>query len=438
VSVTDSDDHVATTPEPGYESLWHNRDFVKFWIGETISLFGTQVTNLALPLTAIYVFNASNQLVGVLRFLQLAPYIVFALLFGVWADRVSRRKVMLWTNLVRVVLVGAVPVLHWANVLDMPTLLCIACTVGVASVLFDVSWMPFVPALVKDTEHYVEASAKMGVSSSMSDVAGPGIAGVLVGALTAPIALLVDSCSYLVSVVSLLLIRTPEAPRAASVERHVATELREGLVWVFRNPILRWLAVVGFGCNFSMITVWTMFLLYGTQGLHLSSATLGAIFATASVGGLIGAMISRKVIGRFPLGPTYFVSMSGLLLGPVIIASAGGPKPVVIGLVVLSFFTTYLGLGVANVVVISLRQTTTPQSMMGRMTACFRMLLFGGGALGGLNAGLLSGAIGDRQALTVAAIASGAVVIALVRSPVSRLRELPPAAQEPAPADGPA
>lgn len=418
-------------PEEQVRSLWHNPDFLRFWVGETVSLLGTQVTNLALPLTAIYAFNASDEQVGFLRFLQLVPYIGFALLFGVWVDRVRRRNVMLATNMFRAVLIGLIPVLHWLDVLNMPVLLVIACALGTASCLFDVSWMPFVPTLVKDPKHYVEANAKMGISQSVSDVAGPGMAGVLVSVLTAPVALIVNAGSYLFSTFMLLLVRTREAVPEPGVKRHVWRELRDGIEWVFRKPILRWLAIVGFCCNFSMITVWTMFLLYGTRDLSLSASTLGAIFGTASVGGLIGAIASRKVVQRFPLGRVYFVAQTALLLGPILIVLAGGPKPVVIGLVTLSFFTTYLGLGIANVIIVSVRQTTTPHSMMSRMTACFRTLLFGGGALGGLVAGLLSGAIGNRNALIVAAAFSAAVVVALVKSPVSRLRELPPAAAEP-------
>ncbi|MFJ6217103.1 MFS transporter [Streptomyces sp. NPDC092296] len=424
-----------TATGPPTESLWQNRDFLKFWLGETLSLLGTQVTNLALPLTAIYSFDATDTQVGVLRFLQLAPYIGFALLFGVWVDRVRRRQVMIWTNLVRIVLIGAIPVLHWCHALNMPVLLVLACSIGMASVLFDVSWMPFVPTLVKKPEHFVAANAKMGVSSSASDVAGPGLAGVLVSVLTAPVALLVDAFSYVVSVTSLLLIRTREERPVPPAKRHVLRELRDGLDWVFRRPILRWLALVGFCCNFSMITVWTMFLLYGTHDLEFSSSTLGAIFAVASVGGLIGAVLSSRVIARFPLGPTYFVCQTALLLGPVVIVLAGGPKPVMAALVTLSFFITYLGLGVANVIIVSLRQVTTPQSMMSRMTACFRTLLFGGGALGGLTAGLLSDAVGARNALIVAAVFSAAVVVALMLSPVSRLRSLPPPVTDPVPAD---
>lgn len=403
-------------------SLWRNRNFVTFWAGETVSLLGTQVTTLALPLTAISAFGASDEQVGLLRFLQLVPYLGLALIFGVWVDRVRRRRVMLGANLARMVLIALVPALYLAHALTMTSLLIIACAIGVVSVLYDVSWMPYVPTLVRDPARLVEANAKLSVSSSASDVAGPGLAGVLVGAVTAPIALIIDAVSYAASVVSLLVIRAPEAHLGPIGERrHALTELRDGLRCVFGDPILRALALIGFCCNFSMITVWTMFLLYGSRDLHLSSATLGTIFSAASIGGLIGALISRRVIKRFPVGRVYVVAQAALLLGPTLIAVASGPRPVLVAAFVASFFTTYLGLGVAGVIIVSLRQTRTPPAMMGRMTAVFRTLLFGGGALGGLVAGLLAGAIGARPALAVAAGASATVVIALFMSPVRRL-----------------
>jgi MFS family permease len=426
--VTVAEPQTSTVAGSQAQSLWRNGDFLKFWFGETLSLLGTQVTNLALPLTAIYAFDATDEQIGILRFLQLAPYLGLALLFGVWVDRVRRRPVMLAANLTRMFLLALIPLLYWSDALSMTPLLVIACAIGVASVLFDVSWMSYVPTLVRDSRNYVEASAKMGISSSSAEVAGPGLAGVLVSTLTAPVALIAQVLTYLVSVVSLLLIRTHEPRPEPPAKRHLLTELRDGLRWVLRDPILRWLALIGFCCNFSMITVWTMFLLYGTRDLHLTSTTIGGIFTTASVGGLIGAVISRRVIRRFRIGRVYLVAQAALLLGPTLIVLAAGPRPVVVGMFILSFFTTYLGLGVAGVIIVSLRQTSTPQSMMGRMTAVFRTLLFGGGALGGLSAGILAGALGAGNALTVAAIASAAVVIALILSPVSRLRDLPPPA----------
>jgi MFS family permease len=402
-------------------SLWHNRDFVLFWAGESLSLLGTQVTALALPLTAIQAFDATDAQVGVLRFVQLVPYIGLALVFGVWVDRSRRRTVMLGANAARVVLIAAVPALAALDLLTLPALLIIAGAIGTASVLFDVSWMPYVPVLVRDPRHRVAANAKMAVSSSAADIAGPGLAGLLVGLLTAPVALIVDAVSYLASVASLLLIRTREARPAPGVRRHAGREMRDGLRWVLGTPVLRWLAGIGFCCNFSMVTVWTMFLLYATRELSLGAAVVGGVFATASVGGLLGALASRRLLQRFPAGRVYLAAQSALLLGPALIPLAGGPRPVLIGLFTASFFVTYLGLGVAGVIIVSLRQSITPPELMGRMTAVFRTLLFGGGALGGLTAGLLSDAIGPRGALSIAAAASAAVVIALVVSPVTKV-----------------
>ncbi len=395
-----------------------------------MSLLGAQVTNLALPLAAILAFDATDEQVGILRFLQLAPYLGLALLIGVWSDRARRKPLMLAANLARMTLLALVVLLYWWQALNLVTLMVIACAIGVASVVFDVSWMSYVPVLVRSPKRYVEAGAKMSISSSAADVAGPGVAGMLVSALTAPVALVVDAFSYALSVVSLLLIRTPEPRPRPAARRHALTELRDGLRWVFGDRVLRALALIGFCCNFSMVTVWTMFLLYGTRDLHLSSTTLGGVFAMASVGGLVGAAISGRVIGRFPIGRVYLVAQSALLLGPALIVPAAGPEPVMIGMFVLSFFTTYLGLGVAGVIIVSLRQALTPQSMMGRMTAVFRTLLFGGGALGGLSAGLLAGHVGARAALTMAAAGSALVVVGLVASPVTRLRALPSATEE--------
>lgn len=409
-------------------SLWHNHAFLTFWFGESISLLGTQVTTLALPLTAIDAFHADDQEVGVLRFLQLLPYLCLALPIGVWTDRMRRRPLMLSANIARLLLLALVPLLSWMHALNFPLLLVIGTTVGIASVVFDLCWMSYVPVLVRSKAMYVEASAKMGISSSAADVAGPGIAGALIAALTAPVAILVDAASYFVSVVSLLLVRAPEpAPEPSGPQRSVIGELRDGLRWVFGNRVLRALALVGGCCNFSMITVWTMFLLYATATLHLGSAEIGGIFATASAGGLLGATISRPVISRFRTGRVYFVAQSALLLGPVLVAvaPAHGPRVLLLGLCVASFFLTYLGLGVAGVIIVSLRQAMTPQAMMGRMTAAFRTLLFGGGALGGLFAGLLSGAIGAHSALAVAAGLSAFAVVGLVLSPVSRITAIP-------------
>jgi MFS family permease len=229
-------------------------------------------------------------------------------------------------------------------------------------------------------------------------------------------------------------VRTKEPePPAAGAKRHIGAEVREGLVFVFKHPILRPLALIAPFCNFSLVIVWTMFLLYAARTEHLSPALIGVVFSASSVGGLIGGLLSQRVIKRYPLGLVYAVSMSMIFVAPLIIPAAGGPRPVLVTLFIASFFLSYLGLGVAGVVMVSLRQTCTPPPLMGRMNAAFRTMLFGGGSLGGLFGGIIASAMGLRSGLTVVAIGSACVVIGLVVSPVSRLRELPPPAKVPEP-----
>ncbi|MEY9931113.1 MFS family permease [Catenulispora sp. GP43] len=416
------------------DTLWRNADFLKFWSGETLSLFGTQVTNLALPLTAILSFHAGAGMVGVLRFLQLVPYLVLALVFGALADRMRRKRVMMVANAARMLLVGAIPVLSATGALTLPLLLTLACAIGVFSVLFDVSWMSFVPTLVGDPARYLEANQKTGVTASSADVAGPGLAGAIIGALTAPIALAVDAASYAVSLATLLWIRTPEpkpagadadAGASAGKRRSIPGEIAEGLRFVLGHRLLRSLALIGPFTNFSMVSVWTMFLVYASRDRGLSPGLIGVVFSVSSIGGLIGAALSRKLLARLPLGPVWAVSMSALFAGPLLIAVAGGPRAAVFGCFTAAFFVSYLGLGVANVVGVSLRMNATPPQLRGRMTAAFRTLLFGGGSLGGLLGGLLAQTLGAHTAITAVAIGSAVMLLPVALSPVSRLRDLP-------------
>jgi Na+/melibiose symporter-like transporter len=429
------DEHLAQElPVVSPETLWHNPDFLKFWSGETLSLFGTQVTNLALPLTAVIVFNASPQQVGLLRFLQLVPYLFLALVFGVWVDRSRRKPIMLLANTVRMLLIALVPLLWHYHHLSITSLLVIACAVGIFSVLFDVSWMSFVPTIVKDAKLYVEANQKLGVTQSTSDVAGPGVAGVLISWLGPPSAMVVDAASYLASLASLLWIRNREPPPPPAVDkRALGRELGDGIRWVFGDRILRSLAVFAPFTNLSLNCVSTLFILYAVRDKGLSAATIGLIFSVAAVGALVGALVSKGLVRRYRIGVVYGVALSGIYASPLLLPLAGGPRPLLIGIFMLSLVIAYLGGGLSNVVQLSLRQTCTPPSLMGRMNAAFRTLLFGGGALGALGAGLIGGAIGLRAGLTLVAICSAGMLVPIAISRVARLRAMPVPVTEPTP-----
>lgn len=412
-------------------SLWHNRDFMVFWAGEALSLYGTQITALALPLTAVLVFEVGPEQLGLLRFAQLVPFLGLALVFGVWVDRVRKRPVMLGANLTRMVLIGLVPVLHYLDLLSLPLLYALALGVGVATVLFDVSWMSYVPVLVQDRRSLLEANTKLNATLSSADVAGPGIAGALVSAFSAPAAMASNAISYALSVVSLLVVRVPEpAPPAPGTKRRLRVELAEGLRWVFGNTWLRAIGLIGCSCNFFLTMVQSLFLLYAVRDKDLSAASVGFVMGAAAVGGLLGALISGMVVRRLTVGLAYRVSVSVIFLGPLLIPVAGGPTWLLMSFFVASFFLEYFGSSIANVIIVSLRQTITPQHLMGRMTAAMRMLLYGGGALGAPLGGLLAGVVGLHTALWIAGVLSAAMLAPIIMSPVGKLRAMPAAPED--------
>ncbi|MGC7094454.1 MFS transporter [Amycolatopsis lurida] len=417
---------VPDTGEAPVRSLWHNADFLKFWTGETISLYGSQISMLALPLTAIYVFDATAEEIGWLRFLQLAPFLAFAMLFGALVDRMRRKPVMVASNAVRMVLIGLVPALAWAGMLDIGPLFVIAFLIGVASVFFDLSWMAYLPVLIKDRRLMVEANAKLGITASSSDAAGPSVAGVLVSVFTAPFAMLIDAISYLASLAALLMIKAKEPkvePPAAG--RHLWRELVEGLRFVFGHRHLRAIAVVGVFVNFSITGVSAMFIVYAVRDRAISAVLLGVIFSLAAIGGIIGSIAAPPLLKRVPVGAAYRLALSLIFVAPVLIPLAPSARTAAIVFFVGSFLLVSIGLGISNVLVQSLRQNLTPNSLMGRMSAAMRMALFGGGAIGGPVAGAIATWWDLRTALWFLSVLSVVMLIPLMLSPVGRLRTMP-------------
>lgn len=418
-------DAAATAARP---SLWRNRDFLKFWSGETLSLFGTQITVLALPLTAVITLNAQPEELGILRFLQMVPYLLFGPLFGVWVDRHRRRPAMIGANIVRMVLVGLVPLLSAFGALNLPLLLAITFGVGMAAVLFDVSWMSFVPTLVREPDYLVEANAKLATTSATADAAGPGVAGSLVNLLSAPIAIAANAVTFLGSVLSLLLIRTGEMPPAPRARRRPGTELAEGLRFVLGNQYIRWVAAVGGLANFFVSATQPMFILYAVRTQHLPPSVLGLILTIGACGGIMGGLMSQRLLRRLRLGHVYAGSLILTFVPSLLLPGASGPAWVVDVLFTAAWFLSFTGLSTVNIVIMSLRQTVTPPAMMGRMNAAVRAVMFGLGALGGPVAGLIAAEAGVRGALWVSTSASAVFVLSVVFSPVSRLRTMPAAA----------
>jgi MFS family permease len=407
-------------------SLWRNREFMLLWIGDTISLYGTQITILALPLTAIYALDATASFVGFLRFLELLPILLLSLVLGAWVDRRRKRPVLVGSNLARMVLIGLVPVFALTGWLNEASLSVIVILVGVASAFFDVSWLAYVPTVVAERKSFVEANAKLAFSSSSSEAAGPSLAGVLVSAMSAPGALLVDAASYLLSVILLLRIRAVEAqPPPPAEDRHLGRELAEGVRLVWNDPRLRSIAFIGLGCNFVVMFVSSLFVLYAVRTMQLSAAALGLLLSVGAAGAVLGAAGAGPLMKRCHTGPLFSLAITAVFLGPALIPVAGGPQPLVYAVLVVSLFASYAGLSIANVIVVTLRQLVTPREMMARMSAAMRTMLFGGAAFGALLSGIAGDVFGLRGGLVCGAVVGAVLLVPCLRTPVARLTDLP-------------
>lgn len=401
-----------------------NRDFALLWVGETVSLYGAQVTSLAVPLTAVVTLSAGAGQVGLLRFLQLSPYLLGALPMGYWADRGRRRPLMLTANLARMVLTALIPVLAWAGLLSLPLLLLIAFVIGWMSMVFDVSWMAYVPSLLRGRTDLAQANARLGIGSSSADAAGPALGGALITAVSAPTAMVLDSLTYAVSVLTLWRIRTPEPRPERPPERRLAAELKEGLVWVFGDTRLRYIALLGFACNFFTISISSVFVLYAVEERQLSATALGAVFSVGGASAVLGSVLAGPALRRMRPGLLYRISMIVVFVAPALVPLASGPIAVQVAVFGTGIGLGYLAMAVANVLIITVRQSVTPDRLLGRMSAAIRMLLFGGGSLGGLAAGGLGEFIGLRPALIVLVLGSAAMVVPVLMSPVGRLRSV--------------
>lgn len=405
--------------------VWTDRNFVKLWSGETVSLIGNQITQFTLPLVAILTLHASTVQVGVLNACRTAPVVVVSLFAGVWLDRRRRRPILIACSLGNAVLIALVPISDGMGLLDIGLLYLVSLAVGVLSVVYDIGVLSYVPTLV-ERRHLADSNSKLQASTSLSLVAGPGLAGALVGVLTAPITLTADAVSYLCSAVGLLSIDKPEEPpETPAVRPTVRRSIAEGLHAVYGSPILRSLLNLAATFNFVQAGFITIFVVYGIRVLHLGPFRLGLVLGAIAVGGIVGAMLSNRISPIFGVGPTMLAGLCGATLFPLLLLiPRDGSLPsmmIMIGAELLYGF----GVLTFNVITVTVRQVVTPNRLLGRMNASYRMVLFSMAPLGSALAGVLGQHFGLRTALVIAVIAFPSAILWTISSPVVRMREMP-------------
>jgi MFS family permease len=405
--------------------LRENPVFRRFWLGETISLFGDQVSLIAVPLVAVLVLDANAAQMGYLVAAELAPNLLFALHAGAWVDRRGRRRqMMIVTDLGRAAAIATVPLAYGLDVLSIQQLYVVAFLVGSLSVLFQVSYASLFVSIVP-REEYVSANSLLAGSRAFSFVAGPSIGGVLVQLVKAPFALLVDAVSYLCSAFYLNSISPEEMPTEQAERGHVMAGIR----FVLGNPTMRASLLATATINLFNFIFFALFILYAVRSLHVRAGTLGLVLGAGAVGGIIGSMVTTRLGRRIGIGPAFLL---GCILFPVpllLVPLAGGPKPLVLAMLFLAEFGSGLGVMILDISAASIFAALVPHRLRSRVSGAYTLVNYGVRPVGSLIGGFLGSTIGLRPTLWIAATGAIAGFLWLLPSPIPAMRDLPEPAE---------
>ncbi len=397
-----------------------NRDFRAFWTGQIVSLFGDQITLLALPLLAVLVLRAGPQDMGYLQAAGLVPTLLFAFHAGAWVDRHGRRRqVMIATDVGRAALLLTIPMAYVLGRLTMLHLYAVAFAVGTLSVLFMVSYSALFVSMVP-REHYVEGNAILQGSRALSLMGGPSAAGLLVQLLAAPFALVADAVSFLVSALFLGRIRPVEPPPERGGRDHTVAGAR----FIARSPIIR--AALGAGATFNFFNYMfsALFVLYATRALNVRPAMLGAVLGAGAAGAVLGSMITGSVTRRLGVGPAYILGCVLFPLPLVLVAAAAGPMVMMLGLLFVARFGSGLGVMILDITFGAISAAIVPPQLRSRVSGAFTVVNYGVRPIGSVVGGLLGGAIGLQPTLWIATVGAIAGFLWLLPSPLPRLRTL--------------
>jgi MFS family permease len=410
-------------------SLLHHADFVKIWSAATVSLFGSQVSIIAIPAIAILTLGVSTFEASLLFFFEMLPFILFTLPAGVWVDRLRRRPILIAGDLGRALALATIPIAYAFGALTVWQLYAVGFTTGILTVFFDVADQSYLPSLV-DADQLVEGNSKLQISMSAAQITGQGIGGAIIGLVTAPFAVLVDALSFLASAALIFAIRKPENPperrrEADTVARPgMRREIAEGLRYVLGNRYLRSIAACTGSSNFFSSLVFAVFFVYAYRVLGLSPLTLGIVFGIGNIGFLIGSFAAGRIPRWLGVGRTIVLSalLGGLAVVPIALAPV---SELAIPFLVVSQLAAGFGQVVYNVNQVSLRQAITPERIQGRMNATMRFIVWGTMPIGTIAGGLLGTYPGLHETIWIGAIGGLFAFLPPLLSPVWRLREIP-------------
>lgn len=435
-----------SAPADSRQALIRNPRFLRLWAAETISHFGSSITGIALPFVAITLLQAGPLEVAILNLADFLPFLLIGLLVGALVDRLPRRAVLIGGDLGRAILILTIPLAYLAGVLSLPQLIAVGFLVGVLTVFFDVAYQAYLPSLI-GREDLVEGNSKLEFSRSAAGLLGPGLGGLLVDLLRAPIAMLVDAASFLASALFLATIRdqggaaaalndasesksngTAPAPTRGTMRREIA----EGLRYVFGHPALRTIGAATATSNLFSSIGGAAFMLFAINELQMTPALIGLAFSLGSVGGLVASLVAGPLSRRFGVGRVIVVTVA--LGGPFEFAvglGSAGADALNLALIAAAGFAMGGSGTIYNINQVSLRQAITPEAMSGRMNATMRWFVWGTMPIGSIIGGIIGETLGVRAAILIGGAGATLAFVPLLFGPVWGIAVMPKSEEAP-------
>ena len=397
---------------------------MKLWAGQTVSELGSVVTRTAVPLVALLVLGAGPFEMALLVVSGSLAVLLVGFFAGAWVDRLRRRPLLIGADAIRAVLLFSIPVAYLAGALRMEQLYLVVFLEGCFGALFDAAYPAYVPSLI-GVERVVEGNSKLATSSSLAEIGGPGLGGGLVQLIGAPFAILVDAVSFVVSAISLVLIRSPEPSRPArTTSTRVRHEITEGLRLVIRHPVLVPLTLRSVVAHVAGSFYGVLYTIYLIQDLNLNPFLLGVVVSAGGVGSLVGSFVASRVIARLGFGPALIWTATGASIVGVLTPLAGGPLLLA---TLMVFIPQLVGDGlqtIEGIAELSLIQGVIPDRILGRVNATLEVFSHGVAyPIGALAAAGVAGLIGVRGAIAIGWAGMAASILLLVLSPLPRIRQ---------------
>ena len=390
------------------------RDLRLVTAGQGISMVGTAISDLAIPIMAVDLLGANSFGTGILGAATTVGYLAIGLQAGVWIDRLPRRQFLLAADVVRALLLLAIPALFALNLLTLPLLIVIQLGIGTASIFFNLAWPAYLPRLATG-DILLKLNARLALLGEISGFLGPGIAGALIGIVKAPFALVADAFTFVISYFSLAAIKTPEPPRAAHLGLTVTQELRDGVRAVWQRPTLRLITLEAVNGNVAFSIMIGQSVIYQRLDLGFEPALIGAIASIGFLGGAIGSILAPRAVKRIGFGRLLF--WDAVLFGVIelLLPLAGvAPRAFAFPLVAINYFFGGFLLLLYIVPATAFRQQVVPDRLLGRVMAVNRVATWGFGAtIGFVVGGIIAEATSRPIALLVSAILQTAVPLVM-------------------------